>query len=141
MTPQPAESRRDSELDLLGERLRATRDYLGMSQQHVSDMTGIPRSAISDIERGARRVDSLELKKLARLYMRPVSFFLAKEEEADLGEHALAGLPRALVGLSDGDWDEVLSFAEFLKFRRASEQERAAEYPASRSPQKEGRSE
>lgn len=120
-TPEPKD--RDPELEMLGERLRATRDYLGMSQQHVSDMTGIPRSAVSDIERGARRVDSLELKKLARLYMRPVSYFLAKEEDADLGEHALAGLPRALVGLSDGDWDEVLSFAEFLKFRRAAEQE------------------
>jgi transcriptional regulator with XRE-family HTH domain len=116
-----------TELELLGERLRNTRDYLGMSQQHVSDMTGIPRSAISDIERGTRRVDSLELKKLARLYTRPVSYFLDKEEEVDLGEHALAGLPRALVGLTDGDWEEVLSFAEFLKFRRASEQEQAAE--------------
>jgi transcriptional regulator with XRE-family HTH domain len=127
MTPPAADSKdRDPELDMLGERLRATRDYLGMSQQHVSDMTGIPRSAVSDIERGARRVDSLELKKLARLYMRPVSYFLAKEEDADLGEHALAGLPRALVGLSDGDWDEVLSFAEFLKFRRAAEREQGA---------------
>ncbi|SDS47788.1 Helix-turn-helix [Streptomyces sp. TLI_053] len=116
-----------TELELLGERLRNTRDYLSMSQQYVSDMTGIPRSAISDIERGTRRVDSLELKKLARLYTRPVSYFLDKEEEVDLGEHALAGLPRALVGLTDGDWEEVLSFAEFLKFRRASEQEQAAE--------------
>lgn len=123
MTPTPADSRgRDPELELLGERLRSARDYLGMSQQYVSEMTGIPRSAVSDIERGARRVDSLELKKLARLYTRPVSYFLAKEEDADLGEHALAGLPRALVGLTDGDWEEVLSFAEFLKFRRAHEQ-------------------
>ncbi|WP_214319026.1 helix-turn-helix domain-containing protein [Nonomuraea sediminis] len=124
MTPAAADSRgRDPEVELLGERLRHTRDYLGMSQQYVSDMTGIPRSAVSDIERGARRVDSLELKKLARLYTRPVSYFLAKEEEADLGEHALAGLPRALVGLTDGDWEEVISFAEFLKYRRAHEQE------------------
>ncbi|MER7209800.1 helix-turn-helix transcriptional regulator [Streptosporangium sp. NPDC000239] len=122
MTPTSADSRsRDPELELLGERLRNTRDYLGMSQQYVCEMTGIPRSAISDIERGARRVDSLELKKLARLYTRPVSYFLAKEEDADLGEHALAGLPRALVGLTDGDWEEVISFAEFLKFRRANE--------------------
>ncbi|MBN6050746.1 helix-turn-helix transcriptional regulator, partial [Nonomuraea sp. RK-328] len=129
MTPASTDSRgRDPELELLGDRLRRTRDYLGMSQQYVCDMTGIPRSAISDIERGARRVDSLELKKLARLYTRPVSYFLAKEEDADLGEHALAGLPRALVGLTDGDWEEVLSFAEFLKYRRAHEQESNKEH-------------
>ncbi|MEV4383819.1 helix-turn-helix transcriptional regulator [Streptosporangium sp. NPDC049644] len=123
MTPASADARnRDPELDLLAERLRHTRDYLGMSQQYVCDMTGIPRSAVSDIERGARRVDSLELKKLARLYTRPVSYFLAKEEDADPGEHALAGMPRALVGLTDGDWEEVISFAEFLKYRRAQEE-------------------
>ncbi|MGW5155753.1 helix-turn-helix domain-containing protein [Nonomuraea wenchangensis] len=129
MTPASPDSRgRDPEGELLAERLRHTRDYLGMSQQYVSDMTGIPRSAISDIERAARRVDSLELKKLARLYTRPVSYFLAKEEDADLGEHALAGLPRALVGLTDGDWEEVLSFAEYLKYRRAQEQEAEHEH-------------
>ncbi|MFI7126847.1 helix-turn-helix domain-containing protein [Nonomuraea sp. NPDC050153] len=123
MTPSPADFRgRDPELEILAERLRRTRDYLGMSQQYVCEMTGIPRSAISDIERAVRRVDSLELKKLARLYTRPVSYFLDKEEDADLGEHALAGLPRALVGLTDGDWEEVISFAEFLKYRRAHEQ-------------------
>ena len=49
----------------LAQRLRDTREYLDLSQQFVSDQTGIPRSAISDIERGERRVDSLELKRLA----------------------------------------------------------------------------
>ncbi|MET9914070.1 helix-turn-helix transcriptional regulator [Streptomyces sp. NPDC006476] len=69
MTHSPSDARaRDPELTQLGERLKKTRDYLNMSQQFVSDNTGIPRSAISDIERGERRVDSLELKKLARLY-------------------------------------------------------------------------
>ena len=52
----------------LGKRFREVREYLGFSQQMVSDRTGIARSAISDIERGTRKVDSLELKKLARLY-------------------------------------------------------------------------
>jgi len=123
MTP-PSETRaRDPELERLGARLKKTRDYLGMSQQYVSDNTGIPRSAISDIERGARRVDSLELKKLARLYRQSVSYFLDESENADPGEHVLAGLPRALAGLTDGDQQAVLDFAEYLKFRRAAEQE------------------
>ncbi|MFI5882040.1 helix-turn-helix domain-containing protein [Streptomyces sp. NPDC051554] len=124
MTPPPSEARsRDPELERLGERLKTTRDYLGMSQQYVSDNTGIPRSAISDIERGARRVDSLELKKLARLYRQPVSYFLAEEEDADPGEHVLAGLPRALAGLTNGDQRAVLDFAEYLRFRRSAEPE------------------
>ncbi|MEU9777010.1 helix-turn-helix transcriptional regulator [Streptomyces sp. NPDC047968] len=127
MTPSSHGARpRDPELAQLGERLRKTRDYLNMSQQFVSDSTGIPRSAISDIERGERRVDSLELKKLARLYRQPVAYFLAEEKEADVGAYALAGLPRALARLTDGDQRTVLEFAEYLSLRRASEQEDGA---------------
>ncbi|WP_411093529.1 helix-turn-helix domain-containing protein [Streptomyces sp. 049-1] len=124
MTPPPSDARaRDPELTRLGERLKKTRDYLNMSQQFVSDNTGIPRSAISDIERGERRVDSLELKKLARLYRQPVAYFLAEEEDADAGEYALAGLPRALAQLADGDQKTVMEFAEYLSLRRAAEKE------------------
>lgn len=38
-------------------------------------------------------------------------------------EHALAGLPRALAQLTDGDQKTVLEFAEYLSLRRAAEQE------------------
>jgi transcriptional regulator with XRE-family HTH domain len=127
MTPPPAEARsRNPELERLGERLKHIRDYLGMSQQFVSDNTGIPRTAVSDIERGERRVDSLELKKLARLYRQPVSYFLAEEKEPDVGEHVLAGLPRALAQLTDGDQKAVLDYAEYLRFRRTADQEEHA---------------
>ncbi|MGI5473338.1 helix-turn-helix domain-containing protein [Streptomyces sp. CA-132043] len=129
MTPPTEDRSRDPELTQLGERLKQTRDYLGMSQQFVSDGTGIPRSAISDIERGARRVDSLELKKLARLYRQPVTYFLDEQKDADAGEHVLAGLPRALAQLTDGDQKTVLEFAEYLSLRRAAE---AQEPPAGR---------
>src|SRR5690242_12816467 len=70
VTTKP-ESSGTAEWVKLGGRLKEIREYLNFSQQYVSDRTGIPRTAISDIERGARRVDSLELKKLARLYRYP----------------------------------------------------------------------
>ncbi|MFI1996992.1 helix-turn-helix domain-containing protein [Actinoplanes sp. NPDC020271] len=111
----------DPELRRLGERLKATREYLGMSQQYVSQNTGIARSAVSDIERGMRRVDSLELKKIARLYSLPTTYFLDENADADVGEHALAGLPRALAGLTDGDVAEVLEYAKYLRFKRIAE--------------------
>ena len=115
----------DPELRRLGERLKATREYLGMSQQYVSQNTGIARSAVSDIERGMRRVDSLELKKIARLYSLPTTYFLDENADADVGEHALAGLPRALAGLTDGDVAEVLEYAKYLRFKRIAEKSAA----------------
>ena len=39
----------------LANRLREEREFANLSQQFVAQQTGIPRSAISDIERGSRR--------------------------------------------------------------------------------------
>ena len=111
----------------LGRRFREVREYLGFSQQMVADRTGIARSSISDIERGARRVDSLELKKLARLYRRPAGYFLDERPDATPGDHAIAGLARALAQLTEGDRDAVVRFAEYLRDRRATEQEAAGQ--------------
>jgi transcriptional regulator with XRE-family HTH domain len=111
----------------LGRRFREVREYLGFSQQMVADRTGIARSSISDIERGARRVNSLELKKLARLYRRPAGYFLDERPDATPGDHAIAGLARALAQLTEGDRDAVVRFAEYLRDRRAAEQEAAGQ--------------
>ncbi|WP_063837366.1 helix-turn-helix domain-containing protein [Streptomyces griseus] len=107
----------------LGLRLKSTREYLGLSQQQVAERTGIVRSAVSDIERGMRRVEVMELQKLARLYRLPASYFLDEEEAADAGEHALAGLPRAGRPLSEGDRIEVAKFIQYLHARRQAEEE------------------
>jgi transcriptional regulator with XRE-family HTH domain len=97
----------------LSARLRETREYLGLSQQFVSGQTGIPRSAVSDIERGVRRVDSLELQRLARLYRYPVGYFLGvtPAEESD----ALAALRAATEELDEQDLAEVVRFASYLR--------------------------
>jgi cytoskeletal protein RodZ len=47
----------------LGDRLRAARDRLGLSQQAVADALALPRTAITNIETGARAV----LTQLRRL--------------------------------------------------------------------------
>ncbi|OEJ21636.1 hypothetical protein AS594_39640 [Streptomyces agglomeratus] len=109
----------------LGQRLKATREYLGLSQQQVAERTGIVRSAVSDIERGVRKVEVMELQKLARLYRLPASYFLDEEEAADAGEHALAGLPRTARPLSEGDRIEVAKFIQYLHARRQAEEEGA----------------
>ncbi len=107
----------EDELAALGSRLREVREYLDLSQQYVSDKTGIPRSAISDIERGQRKVDSLELKKFSKLYGHPVSYLLGVEE-LDTDVHAWA---RAITDLTEGDRAEVLRFAQFLRFSAENE--------------------
>lgn len=100
----------------LAARLRETRAYLNLSQQFVSEQTGIPRSAISDIERGMRKVGSLELSKFSRLYRFPVSYFLGETVAGSPGDDAtIHALARAASDLTEEDKHEVLRFATFLR--------------------------
>jgi transcriptional regulator with XRE-family HTH domain len=126
-TDKTHEDERDDEWEpgwkLVGQRLRTAREYLNLSQQHVADRTGIPRTALSDVERGARKVDILELRKLGRLYRRPIGYFLDQDPEAALADHAAAMLARTLSPLSEGDREKVVSFAQYLQFAHAAEQE------------------
>jgi transcriptional regulator with XRE-family HTH domain len=62
----------------LGERLREIRRHRGLSQAEVAQAVGIPRSAMSDIERGRRGVDALELGTLAALYWCSVDHLLGE---------------------------------------------------------------
>jgi len=100
----------------IGQRLKETREYLKISQEEAAKAAGVPRSAISLIESGARSLKSVELSALAKLYQQPVSYFLGEEEgiQQDEGVQALA---RSYSGLSEGDKEELLRFSEFLAMR------------------------
>lgn len=45
----------------LGDRLREARKYLGLKQEEVAAYLKIPRTALTDIENGQRRVEAIEL--------------------------------------------------------------------------------
>ena len=56
-------------------RLKQARKEAGLSQRDVCAKMGKSTSFISKCELGERRVDYVELQKLARIYRKPVSFF------------------------------------------------------------------
>jgi transcriptional regulator with XRE-family HTH domain len=105
---------RDDEHERLAARLREAREYLGLSQEFVAEQLGVPRATISAMETAKRKVTSLELKQLARLYRRDYSFFLGDEPAAE-EEPVGAALFRATQGLSPEDREQVLRFAQFLR--------------------------
>ena len=107
-----------AEAQALAARLRDAREYLGLSQQFVAEQTGIQRSAVSDIERGTRRVESLELKKFSELYRHPISYFLGETGEVEAAQppdQTMVALARAAQDLETDDRQELLRFAEFLR--------------------------
>lgn len=71
----------------LGRRLRAAREARGLSQRAVADALDLPRTAVTQWEAGNRSVSTLELTKLSRLYLHPVSNFLregGRDEDGDV---------------------------------------------------------
>jgi transcriptional regulator with XRE-family HTH domain len=106
----------------LGERLREARDYLGFSQEEVATFLGVSRSALSNIESGQRKVDALELKKLAGLYKRPVSFFTGEDAQDLPVAEDIAHLARKAAELSTDDRKELGRFADFLRARKQTKE-------------------
>jgi Zn-dependent peptidase ImmA (M78 family)/DNA-binding XRE family transcriptional regulator len=67
----------------LARRLREAREKSGFTQEQVAKALGLVRPVIAQIEAGKRKVSSLELAALARLYGRPLSSFFEEAFEAD----------------------------------------------------------
>lgn len=104
----------------MGERLRQAREYLGFSQEEVAKYLNVSRSALSNIETGQRKVDALELKKLASLYKRPVTHFTGEDPEDQAVGEEVAHLARKASELSSEDRAELSRFADFLRAKKQS---------------------
>ena len=112
---------KDAYRQILATRLKEAREYLALSQDEVARILDIPRTAVSLMEAGQRKVDAIELKKLAEIYQRPIGYFTGESGAAippvpESVEH----LARAAAMLSDRDREELLQFAHFLQARQPS---------------------
>jgi transcriptional regulator with XRE-family HTH domain len=107
----------------LGERLREARKYLGLKQEDVAAYLKVPRTALGDIENGQRRVEALELTRLAKLYKQPVSFFTGEDAAAAGLSPSIAVLARKAAELSDRDREELTRFVEYLQARSQAGEE------------------
>lgn len=107
----------------MGECLREARQYLGLKQDEVAQYLKIQRSALSEIEAGNRRVEALELNRLAKLYRQPVTYFMGEDDAAATLPVDVAHLARQAADLSRKDRDELGRFAEYLRARASAGQE------------------
>ena len=92
------------------DRLREARVYLGFNRDDVSAAMGRERRWVDDIEHGRQKVTGEELRKLSRLYRRPVAW-LCGETTFQPGPEML----RQVENLTEGDREAILDFAEFLE--------------------------
>lgn len=56
----------DPFLDILGQRIRARREQLGLSQEELAHVAGLDRSYVGRIERGKHNLTFVSLVRMAR---------------------------------------------------------------------------
>lgn len=106
-----------TERQALGERLRQARDYIGLSQEEVARLLQVPRTAVTGMESGQRRVEATELKRLAGIYRQPISYLSGETEIEKALPADVAHMARTASELSIDDRKELGRFAEYLRAR------------------------
>jgi len=69
-----------SEYEILLRRLRELRVEAGVTQETLSDQLGRSQSFVSDVERGVRRLDAIELRDICHLLGSDLRTFLGALE-------------------------------------------------------------
>lgn len=67
----------------LGKKLKQLREKVGLTQEEVENAMGLPQKAFTHIERGMRKVSTLELYKFSELFHTPISDFFSQEPQND----------------------------------------------------------
>ncbi|HAG79791.1 MAG TPA: Zn peptidase [Cyanobacteria bacterium UBA12227] len=105
----------------LGRRIRIAREEALLSQDAVAQHLGLPRSAVSLIESGKRKVDTLELEKFSRLVGKSILFFfneasstLETSELEDYDPTQILFSANQAVDISK-DYDQILRFGKFYR--------------------------
>lgn len=94
----------------LGERLRITREYLELTQEHVAKIMNIGRDAIIRIEKGTRKVSTEELVKFSKLYRISIEDLLNNKNETYNTEQAFV---KGFEKLSEKDKKEILDLIKY----------------------------
>lgn len=102
--------------DIFGERLRAARDFRGMSQGELAQKTGLPPSSIAHFEAGGRKPSFDNLRRLATHLNVTTDYLLGRVAEP---EQAAAADPlyRHVSQISDADRDIAEEFLKVLAER------------------------
>lgn len=62
---------------LVGKRVKALRNNMGISQEELADMVGLDRTYITSVERGKRNISIVNVEKLAKALQVSLAEFFA----------------------------------------------------------------
>ena len=99
----------ETNYEKIGLKLRKAREYMGLTQEQVANILNLGRDAILRIEKGTRKIDAEELKKLSQLYKISMNEIM-EDKEYTSNSQAFA---RGFEELSEKDKKEILDLIKF----------------------------
>ncbi|NGX61265.1 MAG: hypothetical protein K940chlam9_00748 [Chlamydiae bacterium] len=102
------------DLQILGKKIKLLRKKSGLTQDEVEKAVALPQKALTHIESGARKVSTLELAKLSKLFHVPIAgFFFQEMQEEDV----LVALHRIAPGLESDPkiHDQVAKYVQVCR--------------------------
>ena len=93
-----------------GEKLKAAREFLGLTQEQVANTLNMTRNMIVNIENNNRAIKSDELYKFSKLYGISMEEIVSNEKEVNMNIPIFA---RSFVSLSEKDQQEILNLIKF----------------------------
>ena len=93
-----------------GEKLKAAREFLGLTQEQVATTLNMTRNMIVNIENNNRAIKSDELYKFSKLYGISMEEIVSDEKEIDMNVPIFA---RGFESLSKKDQQEILNLIKF----------------------------
>lgn len=109
----------------IGKRIQQAREDKGLSQEQLSRLIGCSQSALSNYEKGKRRLYLTQLDLLAGALDKPIDYFMLTDDENSPAVDYTAAQPppsrllQEIEDLSAADRRELLDFLDFLRWRRS----------------------
>ena len=107
----------------LGYKIQSAREEKKLSQEQLASAIGCSQSALSNYEKGKRRIYLSQLEKLSEVLERPIDFFLdnfgeEKREPLPSSDNRILKIINDIYRLSEQETYAVDDYIQFLKWKR-----------------------
>lgn len=109
----------------IGRKIQMARDEKGMSQEQLAKALGCSQSALSNYEKGKRRLYLSQLEKLAEILNKPLEYFVenlnSTPEPGTMINRSeqFVNLIQQLYNLSDEEILDVMNYISYLEWKKS----------------------
>ncbi len=117
-------------LSELGYKIQIAREEKKMTQEQLADAIGCSQSALSNYEKGKRRIYLSQLERLSEVLEKPLEYFVegfgdntleSDPVPSNFQDSELLRLMNNIYSLSEDERRQVVEFVEYLGWKRRKE--------------------